>query len=356
VSHWYQGFYLNPAVQVTDTGNSYDNNDVANVLDGPLSGSTVTGNTYTNSVDGHIGYVVYQASEDVGATIGANTFDGSGGRIGIFAAGSSGQNITGTQYGDYMEDDSSSGNATFHGGAGDDSLAGGSGDNTLDGGAGSDTVTAGGGNDTVTGTADGVNDSYNGGTGSDTIDYSALTSSQPVSVNLGTGVAAGIAIGTDTLTSFENINSGAGNDSLFGSNANNMIHGGGGSDNLVGSGGSDQLFGDAGNDTLNGGVNDFALTPAAANDVLWGGADTDTFRFEGRFGDDSIGAVGTPDWVDGEDMVLVGYASQTPIIADVTGGVLISIDDGSVASSVFVAGATSALMQQLISGNDLIIH
>jgi len=36
--------------------------------------------------------------------------------------------------------------------------------------------------------------------------------------------------------------------------------------------------------------------------------------------------------------------------------VLITIDDGSVASSVFVAGAVSAQMQQLISGPDLIIH
>ena len=206
------------------------------------------------------------------------------------------------------------------------------------------------------GTADGVNDSYDGGTGTDTIDYSALTSLQSVSLNLGNAVALGAAIGTDTLSSFENANGGAGDDALFGSNANNVIHGNGGADNIVGSGGSDQLFGEAGNDTLNGGVNDFTLTPAAPNDVLWGGADTDTFRFEGRFGDDSIGAVGTPDWVDGEDIVLVGYASQTPIIADVIGGVLISIDDGSVASSVFVAGATSALMQQLISGNDLIIH
>lgn len=35
---------------------------------------------------------------------------------------------------------------------------------------------------------------------------------------------------------------------------------------------------------------------------------------------------------------------------------MITIDDGSVASSVFVAGANSTLMQQLISGADLIIH
>ena len=248
------------------------------------------------------------------------------------------------------------GTLIVNGGTGADTITTRDGSDTIDGGGGSDTVDAGGGSDTVIGSADGVNDSYNGGSGTDTIDYAALTTLQNVSVNLGSGFASGAAIGTDTLGSFENANGGAGNDSLFGSNANNVLHGNGGSDNLVGSGGSDQLFGDAGADTLNGGVNDFVTTPAAANDVLWGGADNDTFRFEGRFGDDAIGATGNADWLDGEDMVFVGYASQTPIVADVAGGVLITIDDGSVASCVFVAGALSGQMQQLISGTDLILH
>jgi Ca2+-binding RTX toxin-like protein len=247
-------------------------------------------------------------------------------------------------------------NYSFDGRGGDDTLIGGGGNDTLDGGAGSDTVDGGAGNDTIIGSADGVNDNYTGGSGTDTIDYSALTSAQTVSVNLGTGFASGTAVGTDTLTGIENIAGGEGNDSLFGSSGNNVIHGNGGADNIVGGGGSDTLYGDDGNDTLNGGVNDFTMTPSAANDVLFGGAGTDTFRFEGRFGDDAIGQIGTPDWTDGEDMVFVGYAAHTPIIADVTGGVLITIDDGSVASSVFVAGAVSAQMQQLISGSDLIIH
>jgi Ca2+-binding RTX toxin-like protein len=248
------------------------------------------------------------------------------------------------------------GRLIVNGGTGNDTITTRDGSDTIDGGAGTDTVDAGAGSDTVIGTADGINDSYNGGSGTDTIDYSALTALQPISVNLGTGFASGAAIGTDTLSSIENVNSGAGNDSVFGSNGNNVLHGGDDTDNIVGGAGSDQLFGDAGNDTLNGGVNDFAVTPAAANDVLWGGADNDTFRFEGRFGDDAIGATGNADWLDGEDMVFVGYASQTPIVADVAGGVLITIDDGSVASSVFVAGALSSQMQQVISGTDLLIH
>ena len=237
-------------------------------------------------------------------------------------------------------------------------IIGGNGGDTIDAGGGSDTVSAGIGDDTVIGTADGVSDIYNGGSGTDTIDYSALTALDSISVNLQTGSASGVAIGSDNLSgsSFENIKSGGGDDSLFGSIANNEIRGGDGSDNIVGGGGSDQLFGDAGNDTLNGGVNDFSLTPSAANDVLWGGTGTDTFRFDGRFGDDAIGAAGTPDWTDNEDMVFVGYAAVAPIIVDVADGVLITVNDGSVASSVFVAGATASQMQILTSGLDLIIH
>ena len=250
------------------------------------------------------------------------------------------------------------GTLIVNGGTGNDTITTRDGADTINGGDGTDTVNAGGGNDTVIGTADTVNDSYTGGTGTDTIDYSALTALQNVSVNLGSGFASGASIGTDTLSSFENANGGAGNDSLFGSSANNVLHGNGGIDNIVGGNGSDQLFGEAGNDTLNGGVNDFGMLPSAANDVLWGGADTDTFRFESRFGDDSIGTAGNADWVDEENMVFVGYASVTPTIADVADGVLILIDDGSVVSSVFVAGATAAQMQVTtsISGLDLLIH
>ena len=48
-------------------------------------------------------------------------------------------------------------------------------------------IDAGSGSDTVIGTADATTDSYNGGSGTDTIDYSALPAAQPISVNLGTG-------------------------------------------------------------------------------------------------------------------------------------------------------------------------
>jgi hypothetical protein len=109
-----------------------------------------------------------------------------------------------------------------------------------------------------------------------------------------------------------------------------------------------EFFGGSSNDTI-------AATSVA--DIMHGGTGVDTFRFEGSFSDDTV-----VDWQDlinggnGEDLVFAGYASETPIIADVLGGVLITVNNGSVDSSVFVAGGSAAQMQQVISGMDLIVH
>jgi pectin methylesterase-like acyl-CoA thioesterase len=223
-------------------------------------------------------------------------------------------------------------------------------------GNGVDTVVTGAGNDTIFGSADGVNDSFNGGSGIDTIDYSATTG--PITVNLASGAAGGAEIGTDSLFNFENITGGNGGDTLFGSNANNTITGGTGNDNIVGNGGSDILHGGAGDDTLNGGVNDFTLTPAAANDILTGDAGNDTFKFEGRFGNDTI-----TDWTPntngsfGENIVLVGYAGHTPLIADDGhGNAIITIDDGSVSSTVTVDNTHAAQLHAIVNGTDILIH
>jgi VCBS repeat-containing protein len=339
--HWAEGAYI-----VAGHSGTIEHNDFHDNGNDILTESTtmiISDNTFENSSGSHVASLSNASSYDASSFIlDDNTFSNDHPQsVSIYPNAPGAQTITGTDHNDNFKGDSVAGSGPF----------------TFDGGAGSDRIVGGAGNDTVIGTADGVNDSYDGAGGTDTIDYSGLSlSSQSITANLGAGVASGASIGTDMLFNFENLNSGAGDDSLFGSNANNVIHGGSGADNIVGGGGSDTLFGDAGNDTLNGGVNDFMVTPAAANDVLFGGAGADTFRFEGRFGNDAIGAVGTPDWADGEDIVLVGYAGHAPLIANTAGGVTITIDDGSVASSVFVAGATAAQMQVATLGSDLLIH
>jgi Ca2+-binding RTX toxin-like protein len=145
---------------------------------------------------------------------------------------------------------------------------------------------------------------------------------------------------------------------IVGNSGANTLQGGGGADNIVGNGGSDTLLGDDGNDTLNGGVNDFGITPAAASDILNGGTGNDTFVFDGRFGDDTI-----TDWTDnvngtdGEDIVLVNYAGQTPIISDLgNGNAIITINDGSVDSSITVEHTAAIQLHVINSGLDIIIH
>jgi Ca2+-binding RTX toxin-like protein len=251
------------------------------------------------------------------------------------------------------------------GNSGVNAIDGGGGNDTIDGGLGSDTVHGGAGNDTIIGTADGVADVYDGDGGNDTISYAALTTGSDISVNLGSaglGGATGASIGSDAVNNFENITSGAGNDSLFGSNANNIIHGGDGNDNIVGNGGSDTLFGDNGNDTINGGVNDFFMTPAAANDLMTGGLGADTFKFDSRFGDDTV-----TDWNAGggasnaDTLDFVGYASHlgSLIVTQQGSDVLITVNDGSVDSHVTIQNEIAADFQTThitTMNGDILIH
>ncbi|MGB9801808.1 MAG: calcium-binding protein, partial [Arcobacter sp.] len=82
--------------------------------------------------------------------------------------------------------------------------------------------------------------------------------------------AVGTTIGSDTITNFENIKAGSGDDTLIGSSAQNIIYGGIGQDFIYGAAGDDKLFGEDGNDTLAGGV---------GNDSIDGGAGTDTVSY-----------------------------------------------------------------------------
>ena len=144
IAGWNEGVSLGQGTGAAITGNTLrDMADLALRLDGPAATTTVTGNFFINNTGpgGHIGVGVFDGNLDVSTIIGANTLDASGGRIGIFADDDAAQTITGTQFADFMSDNSIGGQAqTFNGGAGDDIIVGGAGNDIINGGIGSDTA------------------------------------------------------------------------------------------------------------------------------------------------------------------------------------------------------------------------
>jgi len=109
------------------------------------------------------------------------------------------------------------------------------------------------------------NDTADGGAGTDTASYFDQTAAVTVDLAILVGQNTQAA-GTDTLTAFENLNGGSGNDTLRGNAGDNVIQGVVGNDLLEGRAGNDELRGGDGNDTLRGGT---------GNDRIDGGAGTD---------------------------------------------------------------------------------
>lgn len=94
------------------------------------------------------------------------------------------------------------------------------------------------------------NDTYDGASGFDTVDYSGLTTA--VTVDLSSGKASGP--GTQILTSIENIIGTNLSDVLTGDAGNNVIDAGAGNDRVNGGGGNDTLIDGLGDDRYDGGT------------------------------------------------------------------------------------------------------
>jgi len=148
--------------------------------------------------------------------------------------------------------DGKEGNDFISSGSGNDNVIGGAGNDTLQGGTGNDTLQGGTGNDVIQGGAG--SDSLVGGAGSDTLDYSDSTTA--VTANLLTNTVSGGTAAGDTISGFENVIGGSGNDRLTLSNTSGSAVGGAGNDIIVGGTGNDTLTGGDGADFLSGGAGD----------------------------------------------------------------------------------------------------
>ncbi len=148
-------------------------------------------------------------------------------------------------------------------------------------------IRAGAGNDTVTSTGNGTAyygeegsdhlvsgpgaDSFFGGNGFDTIDYSQY--GRGITIDLGNNANGGAGIGPDgDWTQFiEGVIGSAFDDTLLGGFISENMAGGGGSDSIAAGGGRDLVAGDAGNDTLDGGAFDDKIDGGTGHDILIGG-------------------------------------------------------------------------------------
>ncbi len=221
-------------------------------------------------------------------------------------------------------------NATIFGGTGTDNLLGGGGNDTIKGendgdiirgGAGNDSLDGGEGNNMLFG-EDGTDnmtagfgaDQFDGGLGVDTVNYTTRTAGVNVTIDNAANDGQPLifafplphAEGDNVWSTVENVQGGAGNDSLtaqlglvknqlngFGGNDrldggddNDILLGGDGDDILLGRGGNDQLQGNNGNDTIFGGAGDDLIFGGAGNDIISGGLGKDSLR--GEAGNDTI--------------------------------------------------------------------
>ncbi|WP_343525506.1 cadherin domain-containing protein [Sphingomonas sp.] len=392
------------------------------VIAGGAGDDVIYAGAGADTIDGGAGIdrVDYFASR-AGVTVNLATGTGAGGdATGDRISGI--EDIIGSAFADRLTGDAGANHLV--GGAGDDVLVGGAGADTLDGGAGFDTIdysastqgvtldfasgTGQGGDaegdsfsgieaatgsnqgDVFVGDADahalsgqGGDDrlvagagaeSFDGGSGNDTVDYSRSTAA--VTVDLSAGTASGGYAAGDVLRSVEGVVGSGFDDVLVGTAGANMLLGGAGNDVIRGGAGADQLDGGDGTDTLDYSTSQSGVTVNLTTNMASGGdatgdqianfenvigsalADTLTGTsganvLTGGAGDDVLTGLGGADMLDGGDgfdtadysastaSVTVDLSTGTGAGGDAAGDRLVSIEK--------VIG--SAFNDRLVGGN-----
>ena len=225
-----------------------------------------TGHDYLDGGDGVDTLYGEDGNDTIAAGLGNDIIYGNDGGDVIDDLGVSGGNAGGNDqmHGGAGNDTVSGwlGDDSIYGEVGDDFLDGEAGNDTLWGGIGRDTVNGGDGNDTITDDDGMAGDVLTGGSGADTIDFSAMTfANGAFTVDLSARTATLAGVGVETISRFENV---------LGSQGGESLRGTGGVNSLVGNSGNDTLIGFGGNDALRGGL---------GRDLLQGGPGADTFAF-----------------------------------------------------------------------------
>ncbi|WP_439613428.1 M10 family metallopeptidase C-terminal domain-containing protein [Reyranella sp.] len=178
-------------------------------------------------------------------------------------------------------------NAT--GGSANDTLIGDDGNNFLDGGAGQNALYGLDGDDSFAGgTATGGTNQLWGGEGTNTVDYSDLSSAVRVDLGAGAGyvLRGSVFVLVDQMDNIQNATGGSANDTLIGDDGNNRLEGGLGSNALYGLGGDDTFVGGlaAGLGKTADPDADPEYPPATAIEFsqLWGGTGVNTVDYSAQ--------------------------------------------------------------------------
>ena len=217
-----------------DDDNTEDNNSDIPLPDGATSdvAVTLTGTNEKDTLVGQNGNDVLVGLDDndtLIAGMGDDTASGGAGDDQIVTNEGDDLVLAGT--GDDLVI-TGSGDDTVFAGEGRDHILTGDGNDLVTAGADNDFVDTGAGDDTVFATFNDGNDVYNAGDGlNDVFDFSSITDS--VQLDLGNGLfgsATGTQIGTDTLSGFEHVVGGAGDDTITANDSQNNLAGGLGDD------------------------------------------------------------------------------------------------------------------------------
>ncbi len=228
-----------------------------------FTGSTGTYSSTTNVLDWSFDDAS-TASHVIYGSTGADDLNGTGGNDVIYAG---------------QSDD------TVHAGDGNDVIVIGDGQNTVDAGSGDDHIIAGIGINTI-----------DGGDGNDSLDLTSWTGDWSIDLSDGSTIYG------DHYTSIENVTTGVGNDTITGSDADNVISSGAGNDTLNGGDGNDTLSGGSGTNMLSGGAgNDTFIGDGNSNDTIDGGDGNDTVDYSNL-------AVGSTHYYN----LALGFASYLP--------------------------------------------
>ncbi|MEP4196906.1 MAG: hypothetical protein ABJL99_14860 [Aliishimia sp.] len=305
-------------------GDTYTN--IENII-GSSFGDVLEGNNDANVIDGGDGFDFVSYFFDdaaVNVDLGLGTVSGGSQASGDTLAnieGVSGTNDFGdTLIGNFEVNtlNGVGGDDTLEGRGGNDTLNADAGNDTLDGGDGSDTLNGGDDDDVLrdTGTdnaSDVLNggagndileanfgtDSFDGGTGIDTLQiegsFAEFFTETGNAIDFDIDLAAGNDTFGNTYVNIENVNGGAGDDTIDGDANDNVLSGGAGDDTLNGGAGDDILSDGSGTDTVNGGAgNDTYRLRAGLNDLnstgdsVDGGADIDTVEIIGAYNTNAV--------------------------------------------------------------------